>query len=83
VTHDGGPSSAACIWSLFPTLTPDCSVRGSHVRRLCATDERYVWLNQYENHANWRAHYRGTAPAVAAAFPQLDVPSWVPAPAGR
>jgi cysteine synthase A len=43
------------------------------VRRLCASDERYVWLNQYENHANWRAHYRGTAPAVAAAFPQLDV----------
>ncbi|OZM79353.1 2,3-diaminopropionate biosynthesis protein SbnA [Pseudonocardia sp. MH-G8] len=43
------------------------------VRALCATDERYVWINQYSNSGNWRAHYRTTAPAIARQFPQLDV----------
>jgi cysteine synthase A len=43
------------------------------VRALCATDDRYVWLNQYSNQGNWRAHYRTTAPAIARQFPQLDV----------
>ena len=47
--------------------------RLSHVRALCAADERYVWLNQYTNQGNWRAHYRTTAPAIARQFPQLDV----------
>jgi N-(2-amino-2-carboxyethyl)-L-glutamate synthase len=43
------------------------------VRALCASDRRYVWLNQYTNQANWQAHYRTTAPAVARCFPRLDV----------
>jgi cysteine synthase A len=43
------------------------------VRALCASDDRYVWLNQYTNPGNWRAHYRTTAPAIAREFPQLDV----------
>lgn len=43
------------------------------VRDLCEEDPRYVWLNQYANPNNWRAHYRSTAPAVAAEFPDLDV----------
>jgi N-(2-amino-2-carboxyethyl)-L-glutamate synthase len=47
--------------------------RLSYVRALCASDDRYVWLNQYENQGNWRAHYRTTAPAIARQFPQLDV----------
>jgi cysteine synthase A len=47
--------------------------RIAHVLSLCASDDRYVWLNQYTNQENWRAHYRGTAPAVAREFPQLDV----------
>jgi 2,3-diaminopropionate biosynthesis protein SbnA len=47
--------------------------RMNHVRRLCASDDRYVWLNQYGNPANWKAHYRRTAPAIARLFPQLDV----------
>ncbi|WP_340688003.1 2,3-diaminopropionate biosynthesis protein SbnA [Amycolatopsis coloradensis] len=47
--------------------------RIDHVRALCASDDRYVWLNQYANPGNWEAHYRRTAPAIAAAFPQLDV----------
>ncbi len=47
--------------------------RLEYVRALCAADDRYVWLNQYRNPDNWRAHYHRTAPAIAAAFPQLDV----------
>lgn len=47
--------------------------RLDHVRALCASDERYVWLNQYANPSNWRAHYRTTAPAIARRFPEVDV----------
>ncbi|GAA0460149.1 2,3-diaminopropionate biosynthesis protein SbnA [Streptomyces stramineus] len=47
--------------------------RMAHVRKLCASDERYVWLNQYVNANNWRAHYRLTAPHIAHRFPGLDV----------
>jgi 2,3-diaminopropionate biosynthesis protein SbnA len=47
--------------------------RLDHVRALCASDDRYVWLSQYTNPGNWRAHYRTTAPAIARQFPQLDV----------
>ncbi|MFD2420356.1 2,3-diaminopropionate biosynthesis protein SbnA [Amycolatopsis pigmentata] len=44
-----------------------------YVRALCASDERYVWLDQYINAGNWRAHYRTTAPTIAHHFPALDV----------
>jgi 2,3-diaminopropionate biosynthesis protein SbnA len=47
--------------------------RLDYVRALCASDDRYVWLNQYTNPGNWMAHYRTTAPAIARQFPQLDV----------
>ncbi len=47
--------------------------RISYVRALCASDKRYVWLNQYANPGNSNAHFRLTAPAITAAFPQLDV----------
>jgi N-(2-amino-2-carboxyethyl)-L-glutamate synthase len=47
--------------------------RINYVRALCASDERYVWLNQYTNPNNWKAHFRTTAPAIATQFPQLDV----------
>jgi 2,3-diaminopropionate biosynthesis protein SbnA len=47
--------------------------RIDYVRALCASDDRYVWLNQYTNPGNWKAHYRTTAPAIARQFPQLDV----------
>jgi 2,3-diaminopropionate biosynthesis protein SbnA len=49
------------------------SARINYVRGLCASDDRYVWLNQYANPQNWKAHYRKTAPAIARQFPQLDV----------
>ncbi|KJK51705.1 cysteine synthase [Lentzea aerocolonigenes] len=47
--------------------------RIAHVRQLCASDDRYLWLNQYENEANWMAHRDLTAAEVAAQFPGLDV----------
>lgn len=47
--------------------------RIDYVRTLCASDDRYVWLNQYTNPGNWKVHYRTTAMAIARQFPQLDV----------
>jgi cysteine synthase A len=49
------------------------SARIEHVRALCASDSRYVWLDQYGNSSNWQAHYRRTAPAIVRQFPDLDV----------
>jgi len=47
--------------------------RLNYIHALCASDDRYVWLNQYANPGNWMAHYRTTAPAIARQFPLLDV----------
>jgi N-(2-amino-2-carboxyethyl)-L-glutamate synthase len=47
--------------------------RLNYLRALCASDDRYVWLDQYTNPGNWTAHYRTTAPAIARQFPRLDV----------
>ncbi|MFD5656651.1 2,3-diaminopropionate biosynthesis protein SbnA [Streptomyces hirsutus] len=47
--------------------------RIEYVRSLCASDRRYVWLSQYTNEGNWRAHYRTTAQQIARRFPRLDV----------
>src|SRR6201991_4426069 len=55
---------------------PDSGLLGArlnYVRALCASDTRYVWLNQYINPDNWKAHYHRTAPAIAYQFPRLDV----------
>ncbi|MGW1894589.1 2,3-diaminopropionate biosynthesis protein SbnA [Streptomyces sp. NPDC002004] len=49
------------------------AARLAHVRELCEQDRRHVWLNQYVNNANWRAHHRTTAPAIDRSFPGLDV----------
>jgi cysteine synthase A len=49
------------------------AARINHVRAKAAADPRYVWLNQYTNPSNWRAHYRRTAPAIASRFPDLQV----------
>jgi N-(2-amino-2-carboxyethyl)-L-glutamate synthase len=47
--------------------------RLEYIHALCASDDRYVWLNQYANPGNWMAHYRTTAPSIARSFPDLDV----------
>jgi N-(2-amino-2-carboxyethyl)-L-glutamate synthase len=47
--------------------------RQDRVRELCASDDRYVWLNQYANPNAWKAHFRTTGPAIARQFPTLDV----------
>ncbi|MFD0969299.1 2,3-diaminopropionate biosynthesis protein SbnA [Plantactinospora endophytica] len=44
-----------------------------YVRELCASSPQYVWLNQYANSGNWRAHYRHTAPSIVRRFGNLDV----------
>jgi cysteine synthase A len=43
------------------------------IHSLCAADERYLWLNQYANPNNWKAHYTTTAPAIVRQFPSLDI----------
>ncbi|MFC4564337.1 2,3-diaminopropionate biosynthesis protein SbnA [Nocardiopsis mangrovi] len=47
--------------------------RIAHIKKITATDSRYVWLNQYENPANWRIHFHETARAIRRAFPNLKV----------
>jgi N-(2-amino-2-carboxyethyl)-L-glutamate synthase len=47
--------------------------RINYVRGLCASDDRYVWLDQYSNAGNAGAHYRRTGPEIARSFPDLDV----------
>jgi cysteine synthase A len=67
------------LGSRVHTVTePDASggflgTRIEYVRALCASDDRYVCLDQYTNPHNWTAHYRTTAPAIARAFPRLQV----------
>jgi cysteine synthase A len=47
--------------------------RIDYVRQMCASSSRYVWLNQYANQNNWRAHFRATGPEIMRDFPKLDV----------
>ncbi|WP_018685277.1 2,3-diaminopropionate biosynthesis protein SbnA [Actinokineospora enzanensis] len=42
------------------------------VQELCEANPDHVWLNQYANPENWRAHYRHTAPALVRQFPSVD-----------
>ncbi|WP_099271290.1 2,3-diaminopropionate biosynthesis protein SbnB [Pseudomonas sp. ICMP 561] len=42
------------------------------IRQKVAADPRYVWLNQYENAANPRAHARTTAQSIGRHFGHVD-----------
>ncbi len=67
------------LGSQVHTIVEPCAIGGflgarlEYVRALCASDDRYVWLNQYTNPNSWKAHFRTTAPAIARQFPELDV----------
>lgn len=42
------------------------------IREQVARDPRWVWVNQYANPGNWRAHYRWTASEIFAAHRHVD-----------
>ncbi|WP_195757177.1 2,3-diaminopropionate biosynthesis protein SbnB [Pseudomonas syringae] len=57
--------------------TPDANggflgTRIQLIRHKVASDARYVWLNQYENAANPRAHARTTASSISRHFGHVD-----------
>lgn len=54
-------------------VTGYLGARLDFVRELCSSDPRCLWLDQYANPGNWRAHYATTAPAISRRFPDLDV----------
>lgn len=43
-----------------------------YVQDACAADPDLVWLNQYSNENNWRAHYDTTGPAIIRNYPDLE-----------
>jgi cysteine synthase A len=47
--------------------------RLARVEQMCRDNDRYVWLDQYSNPANWLAHSRTTGPEILKQFPELDV----------
>lgn len=49
------------------------AARKERVSELCARGPDHVWLNQYENPANVRAHRDTTAVSIDHEFPGLDV----------
>jgi cysteine synthase A len=69
----GALGSQVHIISELDSSGSSLGARIDYVRELCASDDRYVWLGQYTNPGNWKAHYRKTAPEIAHQFPRLDV----------
>jgi amino acid adenylation domain-containing protein len=49
------------------------TARLDHVRALCHEDGRYLWLRRYADPNDPAMHETMTAPAIAEAFPELDV----------
>jgi 2,3-diaminopropionate biosynthesis protein SbnA len=42
------------------------------IKKMCEDDPELVWVNQYANDGNWRAHYETTAPEILKEFPRVD-----------
>lgn len=42
------------------------------IKSMCARDPRMIWINQYANEGNWRAHYDTTGPEILRRFPKVD-----------
>jgi len=48
------------------------ATRIAWIREQVARDPQCIWVNQYANPANWRAHFRWTAPEIFSAYPDVD-----------
>ncbi|VVE36007.1 2,3-diaminopropionate biosynthesis protein SbnA [Pandoraea anhela] len=48
------------------------ATRIAWIREQVARDPRCLWVNQYANPSNWRAHFRWTAPEIFSAYPDVD-----------
>jgi N-(2-amino-2-carboxyethyl)-L-glutamate synthase len=48
------------------------ATRISLIERMCERDPRLIWLNQYANDSNPRAHYLMTGPEILSSFPRVD-----------
>uniref|UniRef100_UPI00333BEFDE 2,3-diaminopropionate biosynthesis protein SbnA n=1 Tax=Mesorhizobium sp. M0050 TaxID=2956861 RepID=UPI00333BEFDE len=42
------------------------------IKTICAGDPSKVWVNQYANDSNWKAHYDTTGPEILSRFPKVD-----------
>lgn len=49
------------------------AARIARVRELCDEHPAWVWLNQYENPANWQGHHSSTGPEILGALGHVDV----------
>lgn len=48
------------------------ATRIAWIHEQLASDGDWLWINQYANPSNWRAHYRWTAPEIFAAYASVD-----------
>lgn len=48
------------------------ATRIAWIREQVAHNPRWIWVNQYANPSNWRAHFRWTAPEIFSAYPNVD-----------
>lgn len=42
------------------------------IEELCRSNSALIWVNQYANPGNWRAHYHTTGPEILQQFPLVD-----------
>jgi 2,3-diaminopropionate biosynthesis protein SbnA len=42
------------------------------IHSMCAEDPGMIWINQYANESNWRAHYDTTGPEILNKFGSVD-----------